>query len=551
MSVTLSTNNLNPDATGFPNTGQEVPHSKVVHCRAIPEGCRETELIRVMKLFGDVEALRLIPKKNQALVEYQTLDSSIACVTYGNLQPIIVCGCQIYVNYSKSTQITRHFNDSSASSSSPEQEPTHVLLLTIINVIHPVDVEVIKTICEKQEVQVQRIVFFHKNGLQALVEFENIEDATHIHTSLNGCDIYPGCCTLRMEYSNTERLNVRQNTTELYNIDIINDDASPTGYRSESQNDKLMKKLTALLGDHENINAVQNIILKVLAGGTMNNPQKPTESQGLLPTVEIEPQQQQRTPLLETTEDYNNVATNFSQLCNVSSGRVVGGMGCVAMVYGVNNDVLNCNHLFNLFCMYGNVIKVKMLTNKPGCAMVQFAARLSTEHAIRYLNGLTLFGQQFQVTYSKHPYIADSTQSSALFDGSSSVVNFHDSLNNRFKYVQGNRNDRSSMIHQPSKVLHYFNAPPDYSAEQLQHLFQSYSAETPSKHVTIPKPNSRSSLGLLEFSSVAKSIEAAMLVNHVTVRKTIGDVESALSGGEKGSPFTLKLAFSSSESINS
>ena len=107
------------------------------------------------------------------------------------------------------------------------------------------------------------------------------------------------------------------------------------------------------------------------------------------------------------------------------------------------------------------------------------------------------------------------------------------------------------MIHQPSKVLHYFNAPPDYSVEQLQHLFQSYSAETPSKHVTIPKPNSRSSLGLLEFSSVAKSIEAAMLVNHVTVRKTIGDVESALSGGEKGSPFTLKLAFSSSESINS
>ena len=39
---------------------------------------------------------------------------------------------------------------------------------------------------------------------------------------------------------------------------------------------------------------------------------------------------------------------------NISAG----GEGCVAMVYGVNHEKMNCDHLFNLFCLYGNVVKV-------------------------------------------------------------------------------------------------------------------------------------------------------------------------------------------------
>ena len=37
---------------------------------------------------------------------------------------------------------------------------------------------------------------------------------------------------------------------------------------------------------------------------------------------------------------------------------IAGGEGCVAMVYGVNTDRMNCDLLFNLFCLYGNVVKV-------------------------------------------------------------------------------------------------------------------------------------------------------------------------------------------------
>ena len=65
--------------------------------------------------------------------------------------------------------------------------------------------------------------------------------------------------------------------------------------------------------------------------------------------------------------------------------------GCVAMVHGINNDVLNCNHLFNLFCLYGNIIKIKILDSRSGIGMVQYADKLSTEMAVRYLNNLHRF----------------------------------------------------------------------------------------------------------------------------------------------------------------
>ena len=41
--------------------------------------------------------------------------------------------------------------------------------------------------------------------------------------------------------------------------------------------------------------------------------------------------------------------------------QIDGGLGCVLMVYGLNPERMNCDRLFNLFCLYGNVIKVNRL----------------------------------------------------------------------------------------------------------------------------------------------------------------------------------------------
>ena len=34
------------------------------------------------------------------------------------------------------------------------------------------------------------------------------------------------------------------------------------------------------------------------------------------------------------------------------------------MVYGLNAEKMNCERIFNLFCLYGNVVKVSSLKSK-------------------------------------------------------------------------------------------------------------------------------------------------------------------------------------------
>ena len=41
-------------------------------------------------------------------------------------------------------------------------------------------------------------------------------------------------------------------------------------------------------------------------------------------------------------------------------GHGLVSQGCIAMVYGLNMERMNCDRVFNLFCLYGNVDRVGM-----------------------------------------------------------------------------------------------------------------------------------------------------------------------------------------------
>ena len=46
-----------------------------------------------------------------------------------------------------------------------------------------------------------RIAVFKKNGIQAMVEFDSIDTANDVKNHLQGCDIYQGCCSLKIDYA--------------------------------------------------------------------------------------------------------------------------------------------------------------------------------------------------------------------------------------------------------------------------------------------------------------------------------------------------------------
>ncbi|KAL9981637.1 hypothetical protein ACROYT_G010369 [Oculina patagonica] len=145
------------------------PPSRVIHCRAVADGCKETDLINVLQPFGKITYVTLLPKIRQALVEFEDIESAIALVSFSQSNTLTVLGRQMFVNYSKSQEIKRDkvLNGDSNGASS---EASNILLLTIINPLHPITVKVLHKICNPHG-KVLRIVIFHKNGLQALVEY--------------------------------------------------------------------------------------------------------------------------------------------------------------------------------------------------------------------------------------------------------------------------------------------------------------------------------------------------------------------------------------------
>ncbi|CAD0206008.1 unnamed protein product [Chrysodeixis includens] len=55
-------------------------------------------------------------------------------------------------------------------------------------------------------------------------KFESVESATRAKEALHGCDIYSGCCTLKIEFAKPERLNVFKNDQDSWDYTCKRDD---------------------------------------------------------------------------------------------------------------------------------------------------------------------------------------------------------------------------------------------------------------------------------------------------------------------------------------
>ena len=53
---------------------------------------------------------------------------------------------------------------------------------------------------------VLRIMVNKKQGVQAFIEFADVESARKAKQTLNGCDVYSGCCTLKIDFARVSLL---------------------------------------------------------------------------------------------------------------------------------------------------------------------------------------------------------------------------------------------------------------------------------------------------------------------------------------------------------
>ena len=74
-----------------------------------------------------------------------------------------------------------------------------------------------------------------------------------------------------------------------------------------------------------------------------------------------------------------------------AQGEYGDSRGPVVMLYGLEPTKFNCQRLFNLLCVYGNVRRIMFLRNKEGTAMVEMDGPEAVERVIENLSGTTIF----------------------------------------------------------------------------------------------------------------------------------------------------------------
>ncbi|CDR00000.1 unnamed protein product [Oncorhynchus mykiss] len=69
----------------------------------------------------------------------------------------------------------------------------------------------------------------------------------------------------------------------------------------------------------------------------------------------------------------------------------------VAMVSGLHPAKMNCTRIFNLFCLYGNIEKVKFMKSVPGTALVEMGDEYAVDRSITHLNSIKVFSKRLNV----------------------------------------------------------------------------------------------------------------------------------------------------------
>lgn len=403
--------------------------SKVVHVKGVPADTQEHELVSLAGNFGTVVRTLVLGPKHQAFMEMDSLDTAGKLLSHYASAQAFIRTTPIYLQYSSRTEITpnaRYANGGDGTALAGEGIPNVVLMVSVQNMRLPVTLDNIHQVFRTFG-DVLRIVTFEKGTFKALIEYANLTSAMSAKEQLEGKDMFQGCCTLNITYSSTQPpLRV-----------VANNERA----RDFSQ-------------------------------GVGATPAAPT------PTPSFYGQQQQQ-------QQYDPYGGQFpAQPPSFPGGfsdpypggapappsHSSGGAGCCVLVNGLVPDQTTCDHLFTLFGVFGDVMRVKILWNKKETALVQFSNPNGAQQAIRNLDKCELFGAQISVIPSKNPTISLPPANSKFEDSGSLTKSFEESKLHRFKKA-GSRNEKH--ICAPGCALHLSNLPEGCSEEELLDLFSA------------------------------------------------------------------------------
>lgn len=380
--------------------------SKVVHVRNVGHEISENDLLQLFQPFGVITKLVMLRAKNQALLQMQDVASAVnALQFYTNVQPSIR-GRNVYVQFSSHQELTTMEQNTQGRG----DEPNRILLVTIHHMLYPITVEVLHQVFSPHGF-VEKIVTFQKSaGFQALIQYQLRQSAIAARNSLQGRNIYDGCCQLDIQFSNLDELQVN------FNNERSRDFTNPS-LPSEQKGGRASQPG---YGDAGGMYALQAPGVRPVGFPQMNNAAAIAAAfGGGLP------------PGISGTNDR-----------------------CTVLASNLNSDRIDEDKLFNLFSLYGNIVRIKLLRNKPDHALVQMGDGFQAELAVHFLKGAMLFGKRLEVNFSKHPNITTGAETHEY--SNSNLNRFNRNAAKNYRYCCS-----------PTKMIHLSTLPQEVTEEEI------------------------------------------------------------------------------------
>ncbi|KAJ4747723.1 Polypyrimidine tract-binding protein-like protein [Rhynchospora pubera] len=372
--------------------------SKVIHVRNVGQEITEADLLQLVRPFGTVTKLVMIRSKNQALLQLDELESAVSALEYYTTVQPHVRGRNIYLQFSSHQELTTTGDgegNSHMRQSDQELPPNRILLVTIHHMTYPITVDILHQVFSPYGF-VEKIVTFQKTaGFQALIQFEQQQDAIEANDALHGRNIYDGCCQIEIQYSNLQELQVHYNGER--SRDFTNPELPVDNRSSSSQSG---------YGDGGGIYAYRSH---------------------------------------DTRGAYHQTGGGYGGAPN---GR------CTLLVTNLDPNRMDEDKLFNLFSMYGNVVRIKLLRNKPDHALVQMSDNFQAELGMNCLRGTKLYGKKMEITFSKYSEITPSPD--ARDYANSSLSRFHSGSGKNYRHCTA-----------PTKTIHISSLPREVTEDDI------------------------------------------------------------------------------------
>ena len=381
-----------------------------------------------------------------------------------------------------------------------------------------------------------------------MIQYPDVTTAQAAKLSLDGQNIYDACCMLQIVYSKQSNLNVRYNNDKSRDytnpnlpdgseLDLAVDYLPVTNHTGQGAPAAVEDyHQVGQNGSYHSTATAEMLVSPFSAAVSLGlNPASNNGNAGIAEWSGLQGSGEDGSHFgqagLHLGSDGSSVRGHPAHMTSAFQPGAMRRMPLgLSRIQNLNSPVLlvskideifsNCDDLFVLFGVYGDVQRVKIMFNKKDTALVQMSEPYQALLAIKYLDKTMLWGQQIRVISSEHTSVQlpkDGQPDNGL------TKDYGNSHLHRFK--KAGSKDYSN-IYPPSMILHLSNIPTTIEESVLREVIgniglhvQKFKFFQERKIKEMPVPQS-SKMAQVQLANLDEAIYALVKLHNYQLSET-------------------------------